>query len=224
MRARAQWLGVARPLLWDEAVIDSRPWRSPMMRKLGLICSLAVALFFSPSVSSAQDAAVTFSGVLNEHVRVGATVAQGRVMFFLCGDAETVATESRWLVGPTQTWIEKNGVHVWARWHAAQNLLEAYIVIEGRWTRWVARPFTDGRGLYRADTEHGTLGVIVTDAAPRDGELELQGAVKSGDLFSQIIPVSSKIEVVRGELEVNVPVVGGGFSKAVVKQVDVIDL
>jgi hypothetical protein len=195
-----------------------------MMRKLGLICSLAFGLFFfSSSIASAQDAAVTFSGVLNEHVRVGATVAQGRVAFFFCGDAETVATESRWLTGPTQTWIEKNGVHVWARFHAAQNLLEAYIVIEGRWTRWVTRPVTDGRGLFRAVTADGTLGVIVTDAAPKDGELELQGAVKSADLFSQIIPVSSKIEVVRGELEVNVPTAGGGFNKAVVKQVDVID-
>jgi hypothetical protein len=203
------------------------------MRKLGVIWFFVVSLFAASSIASAQDAqpAVTFSGVLNEHVRVGATYANSRVAIFFCGDADTVATDSRWFSGAAQTWLKSGDWWAWASFTPGKNgapgLFEAYFVTPEGWLiRWKSAPLTDGRGLYRAVTEQGTLGAILTSA---NGALQLQGAIKlkdplaGKDLFSQIIPVSSTIEPVRGELEVSVPALGGVPTKVLVKQVEVID-
>ena len=201
-----------------------------MQRTFGLICLVASCFVAPSSRALAEDTqpAVTFSGVVNQQIRVGAAFAKDRLALFFCGDASTVATHTRWITGEAQLdgkWrlFERDDWKVYVRFNAAQDRLEGWLAgpVASWWIPWVAPLAVDGRGLYRAVNEHGVLGAIVTDLN-RDGVLELQGAIKSGSRFRQIVPLAS-VEPKSGDLEVSAPTDEGAFTPATVHEVTTVD-
>jgi hypothetical protein len=202
-----------------------------MDRKFGLFCFVAALLFAPSSGAAAQDAApaVLFSGVAsNPQIRVGAAFANDRLALFFCGDAASVATQTKWLsfasaLDDNWRYLPRDGWELYVHFHAGLDRLEGWVrpAASRRFFWFTAEVAPEGLGLYRAVNEYGVLGAIVTDL-DKDGVLELQGALKVRNNFEQIVP-AALVEPKAGELIVSTPVGAGLFTPVPVREISKVD-